>query len=158
MDNINSLLDQVAREESELRFVSFTEETAWTLGQALVLRAQERRAPVVLDIRSADRTFFHLALPGATPDNDLWARRKSNTTLHLHRASLAVGAAMRAKGQDPDLFGQGRGLDPAQYSAHGGSFPIRLTSGPVLGAITVSGLPQVEDHALIVEVLRAFLA
>ncbi|MGO4854110.1 heme-degrading domain-containing protein [Phaeovulum sp. W22_SRMD_FR3] len=158
MEDITGMLAQIAREELELRFVSFDEDTAWALGQALARRAQERRAPVVLNIRSSDRTYFHLALPGATPDNDLWAQRKSNTTLHLHRASLAVGAAMRAKGQDPDSFGLGRGLDPLVYSAHGGSFPIRLTKGPVLGAITVSGLPQIEDHALIVETLRGFLA
>lgn len=158
MEDVTGMLAQIAREELELRFASFGEDTAWALGQALAWRAQERRAPVVLNIRSSDRTYFHLALPGSTPDNDLWARRKSNTTLHLHRASLAVGAMMRGKGQDPDSFGLGRGLDPLSYSAHGGSFPIRLISGTVLGAITVSGLPQIEDHALIVETLRGFLA
>jgi uncharacterized protein (UPF0303 family) len=41
---------------------------------------------------------------------------------------------------------------------HGGSFPIRLAGSPlVLGAITVSGLPQRDDHDLLTRTLAKFL-
>ncbi|WP_418605263.1 heme-binding protein [Georgenia sp. SUBG003] len=50
-------------------------------------------------------------------------------------------------------------LDPATYAAHGGVFPLVLRrGGALLGAVGVSGLPQREDHAFVVEQLRAFLA
>jgi uncharacterized protein (UPF0303 family) len=40
--------------------------------------------------------------------------------------------------------------------AHGGSFPIRIGELCV-GAITVSGLPQREDHDLLTRTLATFL-
>ena len=45
-----------------------------------------------------------------------------------------------------------------RYAAHGGSFPIRVAGVGIVGAVTVSGLPQAQDHALVVEGLRDFLA
>ena len=46
---------------------------------------------------------------------------------------------------------------PLEYSAHGGSFPLIIRGTGVIGTITVSGLPQEEDHALVVESIRAWL-
>ena len=43
------------------------------------------------------------------------------------------------------------------YAAHGGSFPITLRNMGCIGAITVSGLPQRQDHALVVAVLAEHL-
>lgn len=49
------------------------------------------------------------------------------------------------------------GLNPRDYVAAGGSFPVRVNGVGLIGAITVSGLPQREDHQLVVEVLSAYL-
>lgn len=67
---------EIEQQEARLVFTSFDENTAITLGTALIAAAQAQAAPVVIDIRTPDRTLFHAALPGAAPDNDHWARRK----------------------------------------------------------------------------------
>jgi len=48
-------------------------------------------------------------------------------------------------------------LDPDRFAAHGGAFPLTIRGTGVVGTITVSGLPQVEDHAFVVAQLEAFL-
>lgn len=146
-------LDSLKRQEELLVFPAFTEETALAVGLALVDAARARHAPVVIDIRTPDRTLFHAALPGSTPDNGHWARRKGNVTLLCHQSSLRVGEGFRLNGGSL----ADRGLDPADFAAHGGSFPVRVSQVGVIGAIAVSGLPAVEDHGLIVEVLGQYL-
>ena len=116
--------------------------------------ARRAAAPVVVDIRTPDRTLFHAALPGSAPDNDHWARRKSNLTLRRHQSSLRAGLRLAAKGS---ILGADLGLDPLDYSDHGGSFPIRVADVGVIGAITVSGLASEEDHAMIVAAIREHL-
>jgi uncharacterized protein (UPF0303 family) len=39
-----------------------------------------------------------------------------------------------------------------------GAFPVLVRGVGMLGTVTVSGLPQADDHRLVVDVLRAFLA
>jgi uncharacterized protein (UPF0303 family) len=149
-----SLIETIERQESLLVFKSFDERVALDVGQRLVDLALSQKAPVVIDIRTSDRTLFHVALPGASPDNDHWARRKSNVTLRMHKASLRVGELNRARGRSvsPEI-----GLDPLDYADHGGSFPVRVEGTGVIAAITVSGLKSEEDHAMIVTVLEAYL-
>ena len=149
------LLESLARQEEECAFAAFDERVAFAIGLALCEAARVRSAPVVIDIRTADRTLFHAALPGSTPHNGDWARRKSNVTLRFHQSSMRVGEAFRLRGK---TIGAAVGLDEMDYAAHGGSFPIRVRGTGVVGAITCSGLPSAEDHALIVEVIGAYLA
>jgi uncharacterized protein (UPF0303 family) len=49
------------------------------------------------------------------------------------------------------------GLDLRDYAAHGGCFPIFVEGTGCVGTITVSGLPQREDHSLVVAVLQEYL-
>ncbi|KPF51594.1 heme-degrading domain-containing protein [Rhizobium sp. AAP116] len=149
-----SLIETIERQESLLVFKSFDERVALDVGQRIVDLALSQKAPVVIDIRTPDRTLFHAALPGASPDNDNWARRKSNVTLRMHKASLRVGELNRARGR---IVSAEIGLDPMDYADHGGSFPVRVEGTGVVAAITVSGLKSEEDHAMIVTVLEAYL-
>ncbi len=149
-----SLIETIERQESLLVFKSFDELVALEIGRRLVELALSEKAPVVIDIRTPDRTLFHAALPGASPDNDHWARRKSNTALRMHKASLRVGELNRTRGRtvSPEI-----GLDPLEYADHGGSFPVRVEGAGLVAAITVSGLKSEEDHAMIVTVLENYL-
>ncbi len=116
--------------------------------------ARERQAPVAVDIHRAGQQLFHAALPGSTPDNDAWITRKRRVVERYGSASYLVGARFRAKGT---TFEESSRLDPDEYAAHGGSFPITVENAGVIGSVTVSGLPQLEDHRFVVEALESFL-
>ena len=144
-------------EEQERRLVldSFSYDDAWALGSLLVELARERQAPVAIDITRGGQQLFHAALPGSTPDNDAWIARKRRVVERYQAASYLVGSRFRAKGT---TFEDSSRLDPDAYAAHGGAFPITVRGAGVVGVVVVSGLPQIEDHALVVEALEKFTA
>jgi uncharacterized protein (UPF0303 family) len=146
-------IETLEQEERRLILPRFTEEDALALGAILLRLAREGALPVVIDIRTADRTLFHAALPGSAPLNDLWARRKSNTALLFQQASFLVGTRNHARSETLARHG----LDPADYADSGGAVPVRVTGIGVVAVATVSGLPQVEDHKLVVRALDEFL-
>ncbi|MDH6215978.1 heme-degrading domain-containing protein [Streptomyces pseudovenezuelae] len=147
-------LEELEAQERHLVFSRFTFEDAWALGSLLVDLARERHAPVAIDIHRAGQQLFHAALPGSTPDNDAWIARKRRVVERYGSASYLVGARFRAKGT---TFEDSSRLDPDEYAAHGGSFPITVDGVGVVGSVTVSGLPQLQDHRLVVEALEEFL-
>ncbi|MES4891359.1 heme-degrading domain-containing protein [Streptomyces sp. NPDC096012] len=145
---------ELEAQERRLVFPRFTHDDAWALGSLLVELARERRAPVAVGIHHAGRQLFHAALPGSTPDNDAWIDRKRRVVERYGASSYLVGSRFRAKGT---TFEDSSRLDPDVYAAHGGSFPVNVENAGVIGSVTVSGLPQIEDHRLVVEALERFL-
>jgi uncharacterized protein (UPF0303 family) len=142
----------IARQEALLQFTRFNEETAWHLGSRLRQFAVARKAALVIDIRRFSQPLFYSALAGSSPDNAAWAQRKANTVARFHRSSYYMGLELQLKSTNlADRFG----LTLNEFAAHGGSFPIALAGTGVIGAVTVSGLPQREDHQLVVEALCA---
>ncbi|MCX7889748.1 MAG: heme-binding protein [Rhodobacteraceae bacterium] len=141
-------------EWARLVFRHFDEADALALGLVLVELARTARHPVAIDIRTPDRTLFHAAMPGSKPLNALWARRKSACALLFQEPSLLTGARHRAKGEDIAVHG----VDPAAISDSGGSVPVRVAGIGVVAAVTVSGLPQAEDHALVVGAMERMIA
>jgi uncharacterized protein (UPF0303 family) len=142
---------ELAAQEAELRRTHFDEDDAWRLGTALRDVARERGLPVAIDVRRGDHHLFHAALPGSAPDNDAWLVRKARVVARFHHSSLYVGQLCRDAGRTiEEMF-----LVPeGEYAAHGGAFPVTVTGVGVVGCVAVSGLPQLEDHALVTEVLR----
>ena len=152
--SISDDLEQIARQERELVFARFDHATAWRLGSALRALAEERALPVVIEIRRFEQPLFFTALPGTTPDNADWVRRKVNTVTKFARSSYAIGLELKAK--NTDLI-EKYALPQRDYAAHGGCFPLRVEGAGMIGTVTVSGLPQREDHELVVEALCAEL-
>ena len=140
-------LAAIATQERELCFARFDEDVAWTLGSRLRTMAVARKAGVVIDVRRFGQPIFYSALPGTTPDNAEWIRRKSNLVARFHRSSYRMGLEMGA-----NLF-EKYALSMGDFAAHGGSFPICVQGAGVIGSVTVSGLPQRADHELVVEAL-----
>jgi uncharacterized protein (UPF0303 family) len=155
-------LEYIQRQERELRWAAFTEEDAWQLGSTLRELAVERQLGIVIDIRRFAPHFanhvgpplFYAALPGTTPDNAEWARRKANVVARLGRSSYAVGLALQARHA---TLQEKYALPAADYVSHGGAFPVTLMgsgiAGTIIGSVTVSGLAQRDDHELVVEAL-----
>ena len=152
--DIEADLARIALQEERLRFERFDPGVAWDLGVALKAAAEERGGGAALDISTPSYTLFSHAMQGATPDNAEWVRRKRNVTLRFHRSSYAIGLDLLLSGR---TFEEKHGLAADDYMAHGGSFPIRLAGPTVIGAITVSGLPQRDDHDLLTRTLAVFL-
>lgn len=149
-----TLIAAIEDQERRLVLTSFTEADAWALGCLLVNLATERQLPVAVDIRRGTQQLFHAGLPGSSADNDAWIERKVRVVYRFAASSYLVGRRLAAKGQQLDAA---MGVDPARYAAHGGAFPIRVPGAGVIGVVTVSGLPQADDHALVVEALETFL-
>ncbi|WP_188718743.1 heme-degrading domain-containing protein [Agrococcus terreus] len=149
------LLAQVEEEERELVLPAFDRDDAWALGSRLRDAATDAGLPIVIGIVVAGQRVFHAALTGATPDNDAWLERKTRATLHYQRSSLGVGEQFRARGW---TFEADSRLDPREVAGNGGVLPIAVRGVGVVGAVGVSGLPQLDDHAFVVEHLRAFIA
>jgi len=147
-------LARIALQEQTLQYAAFNEEAAWRLGSRLHTLAVERDLGIVIDIRRVNHPLFYAALPGTSPDNAEWVRRKSNVTLRLHRSSYAIGLETEAK--QSTLLDR-YAMPISDYAGHGGCFPIRVTGTGVVAAVTVSGLPQRADHELAVEALCAEL-
>jgi uncharacterized protein (UPF0303 family) len=142
-------------EEAELQFTSFTNDDAWELGSALVATARGAGAPVAIEIRRNGHRLFSVALTGATPDNANWIERKTRVVHRFGHSSLHVRQSFVERGT---TFEKALGLDPQRYAAHGGAFPVLVRDVGPIGAVVVSGLPQIEDHRMVVAALRRHLA
>jgi uncharacterized protein (UPF0303 family) len=148
------LIALLEEQERRLVFTRFDNTDAWRLGGLLVRLATERALPVAIDIRRGAQQLFHAALPGSTADNDAWIVRKVRVVERFAASSYLVGRRLADQGRQLDA---GHGVDPADYAPHGGAFPIRIRDVGVVGVVTVSGLPQADDHALVVEAVTAHL-
>lgn len=141
-------LRMIAVQEQELQLPRFDAQIAWQLGVRLRELATERGLAVVIDVRRFGQPLFYCALPGTTPDNAEWVRRKSNVVARFHRSSYAIGLELQIKKSN---LTEKYALPAADYASHGGSFPIAVAGAGVIGSATVSGLPQRADHELVVE-------
>lgn len=155
MLEISERIKQMELEEEELRFPSFTNETALKLGLTIIEEAKRTNKSITVEIyRSGQRLFSH-AMEGTSADNEHWIRRKNNVVQHFGMSSWHV--ALRLREEDKNLEDD-YGLAFADYVAAGGGFPLIINELGQVGTITVSGLPDQEDHDLLISALRRFLA
>jgi uncharacterized protein (UPF0303 family) len=143
----------VARQEKEIILPAFDNNTAWRIGNILRDLAGSRNQNIVADVRrfgSPHQQLFYTAFPGTTPDNQRWVARKIAVVARFHRSSYSLGLYLQ---QNNLSFGTRYNLPEEDYAAHGGCFPIIVANAGIIGAVTVSGLAQREDHNLVVEAL-----
>ena len=148
-------LVRIALQEDKLQFESFDADAAWSVGRWIHDAAAERKLGIAIDITLAGAPLFYSALLGATPNNAEWIRRKKNVVGRFHRSSYAVGLDYERRNTTLEAR---TGAPLVDFVAAGGCFPIRMKkSAAVLGTVTVSGLPERDDHELVVQALAQHL-
>ena len=150
-DDARALVERLEAEQAGLVLDHFDHDDAWTLGIALVEAARRRALPIAIDIHLGRQQAFHAALPGSSADNDAWIARKRHVVELTGDASFLVGRRDAAYGSD---FTGDRGLPVSEFACHGGAVPLVVRGVGPVGVATVSGLPQADDHALVVEVIE----
>ncbi len=148
------LKERVIKEEQLLRFDHFSNEDALEVGMLLIEEAKRRKAAPAIDIVINGYQVFRYGFEGTNNHNTMWLKRKMNTVQVVHKSSLQVFAILKETGEDllKDWF-----LDPMDYAAMGGGFPIYVKGTGIIGCIGVSGLPHLQDHGIIVDVLCKYL-
>ena len=154
-ETLEEQLQRIDAEGKTLVFASFDNDDSLALGTLLVEKARTRSLAVAIDIERCGERLFFAALPGSTPDNAGWIERKKRLVNRVHRSSFAVGLELRATGKTLE---QRMLLEEKDYAPHGGCVPVAVANVGFVGTVTVSGLPQEQDHALVVEAMREHLA
>ena len=152
---MDDILMQLLNEEQVLQFTKFDEDVAWKLGSQLVETARSRKLPVTVDIMRGNHQLFHASLRGTSPDNDEWVKRKVRLVYRFGHSSFYMGQLLKSKGKSIE---QAYLVPENEFAPHGGCFPIIVKGTGIVGTITVSGLAQEEDHKLVVQAIKKFLA
>lgn len=152
---MEDILKKLQQEERELQFANFNELTAWKIGSQLVEQAIEHGLAVTIDISRGEHQLFHASLPGTSADNYEWIKRKVRLVYRFGHSSFYMGQLLKSKGKRIE---EAYLIPESQYAPHGGCFPVIVRGTGMVGTITVSGLPQEEDHRLVVQAIRNFLA
>lgn len=149
-------LDELLELESELVFPSFTSRDALALGLVLVRMAEEEgRGGIGIKVEKNRKVLFSHLMDGTSPENGYWYDRKKNVCDRYWHSSRYVEELFRSQGT---TFAESGLLDPAEFQAVGGSFPLIVRGAGVVGSITVCGYSGDEDHALCVKGIRTYLA
>ena len=151
---MEALLKELEAQEQELQFERFSNEDAVALGLSLYETAKEKNLPVTIDITRNGHQLFHLSMPGTSPDNDQWVARKIKLVNRMGMSSYHVGTLLRSLGMTLEERFE---LSHYEYAAHGGCFPVILKGTGHIGTVTISGLAQEDDHAMVVNAIRAYL-
>jgi uncharacterized protein (UPF0303 family) len=154
-ETLEQELKRVEAEERELVLASFDNEDALELGLSLVEKARARQLPVAIDVERCGQRLFHVAMPGSAPDNAHWIERKKRLVNRTYRSSYSTGLRLRVQQR---TLAESLSLDEKEYAPHGGCVPVVVRGVGFVGTVTVSGLPQREDHELVVEALREHAA
>ena len=142
-------------EEAVLILPSLINLDAVEIGQIATEIGIERKLPIAIEVRLGDWIIYHVSLPGSTPENDWWMSRKARTVMLKHHSTMYERVSAEERGVD---WHKENNLPDETHAIHGGGLPLITKNEGFVGVLLISGLPQVEDHLLGVEVLTEFLA
>lgn len=150
----NEILKELLMQEDEIQLPHFNNQTAWELGNLIKLAAEKLSVSVAIEVYAFEHVLFSYFMPGTNKDNHDWIKRKRQSVMRFGHSSYYQGQYNAFNNRD---FEAQPHIDPKEYCAHGGSFPIRIKNSGLIGTVTVSGLPQEMDHQLAVDALRKIM-
>jgi uncharacterized protein (UPF0303 family) len=145
---------QLLDEEQILKLPSLSNNDAIEIGQIAVTLGRQRKLPIAIEVRISEWIVFHASLEGAKPENDWWINRKVAVVVLNQHSTMFERVSAEERGVD---WHKENGVTDETHAIHGGALPL-ITEEGFKGILIISGLPQVEDHLLAVEVLTEFLA
>jgi uncharacterized protein (UPF0303 family) len=146
---------QLLAEEQILTLPSFSIHEGLEIGEIARSLAVLRNLPIAIEVRLGDWIVYHVSLPGSTPENDWWISRKARTVMLKHHSTMYERVSAEERGVD---WHEENNMPNETHAIHGGGLPLITKNEGFVGVLLISGLPQVEDHLLGVEVLTEFLA
>jgi uncharacterized protein (UPF0303 family) len=146
---------QLIKEELILTLPSLDVAGALEIGDIAKSLGQARKLPIAIEVRLGDWIIYHASLTGSAPENDWWMSRKARTVIFKHHSTMYERVSAEERGVD---WHKENNLPDETHAIHGGGLPLITKNEGFVGVLLISGLPQVEDHLLGVEVLTEFLA
>jgi len=141
--------------EEKLVLPNFDVANAIEIGDIAKFLAVSRNLPIAIEVRLGDWIVYHVSLPGSTPENDWWISRKARVVKLKHHSTMYERVSAEEQGLD---WHKENNLLDETHAIHGGGLPLITKNEGFVGVLLISGLPQVQDHLLGVEVLTEFLA
>ncbi len=145
---------QLLDEEQILKLPSLSNNDAIEIGQIAATLGSQRKLPIAIEVRIAKWIVFHASLEGSKPKNDWWINRKVAVVMLNQHSTMFERVSAEEREAD---WHKENGVTDETHAIHGGALPL-ITDEGFEGILIISGLPQVEDHLLAVEVLTEFLA
>ena len=142
-------------EEQILTLPSLDLNGALEIGEIAKSLGQDRNLPIAVEVRLLDWIIYHASLPGSKSENQWWIDRKARVVMLKHHSTLYERVSAEERGVD---WHRENNLLDETHAVHGGGLPLITKDEGFVGILLISGLPQVEDHLLGVEVLTEFLA
>jgi uncharacterized protein (UPF0303 family) len=146
---------QLINEEQILTLPSLDLAGALEIGEIAKSLGMAGNLPIATEVRLGDWIIYHASLPGSNPENDWWMSRKARTVMLKHHSTMCERVSAEERGVD---WHKENNLLEETHAIHGGGLPLITKHEGFVGVLLISGLPQVEDHLLGVEVLTEFLA
>ena len=146
---------QLINEEQILTLPSLDLASALEVGEIAKSLGVARNLPIAIEVRLDDWIVYHASLLGSKPENDWWMARKARTVMLKHHSTMYERVSAQERGVD---WHKENNLLDETHAIHGGGLPLITKNEGFVGVLLISGLPQVEDHLLGVEVLTEFLA
>ena len=147
--------EQLLKEEHFFTFNELTLADALEIGEICKSLGDLRKLPIVVEVRLADWIVYHASLPGSTIANQDWIDRKARVVTLKQHSTMYERISAQERGVD---WHEENNLLDETHAIHGGGLPLITKNEGFVGVLLISGLPQVEDHLLGVEVLTEFLA
>ena len=146
---------QLLEEEKLLLLPSLELNDALSIGEIAKSLSVARNLPIAIEVRLGEWVVYHASLPGSKPENDWWMSRKARVVMLKHHSTMYERVSAEERGVD---WHKENNLLDETHAIHGGGLPLITKNEGFVGVLLISGLPQVEDHLLGVEVLTEFLA